>query len=77
MAEGEPDISLSSGLLQFKHKSEGVLMAEEVRIWQVDKADALTEIKRLRLDLEERIEKWIINRRLALIPGFAHHWTAG
>jgi DNA-directed RNA polymerase subunit F len=36
-------------------------MAEEIRIWQVDKADALTEIKRSRLDREGRIEKWIIN----------------
>lgn len=34
-------------------------MAEEVRIWQVDKADSLTEIKRSRLDREERIERWI------------------
>jgi len=32
-------------------------MSEEVRIWQVDKADALTEIKRSKLDLEARIEK--------------------
>ncbi len=43
-------------------------MAEEVRIWQVEKADALTEIKRARLDLEERIEKWIISDVLLLSP---------
>jgi hypothetical protein len=36
-------------------------MAEQVRIWQVDKPDALTEIKRSKLDLEERIEKWIMS----------------
>jgi RecB family endonuclease NucS len=34
-------------------------MPEEVRIWQVDKADALTEIKRSKLDHEARIEKWL------------------
>jgi RecB family endonuclease NucS len=34
-------------------------MPAEVRIWQVDKADSLTEIKRSKLDLEARIEKWI------------------
>jgi len=43
-------------------------MPEEVRIWQVDKADALTEIKRSRLDLEERIEKWIISDVSLLSP---------
>ena len=43
-------------------------MAEEVRIWQVDKADALTEIKRSRLDLEQRIEEWIISDVSLLSP---------
>jgi hypothetical protein len=43
-------------------------MAEEIRIWQVDKADVLTEIKRSRLDREERIEKWIINDISLLSP---------
>ena len=43
-------------------------MPEEIRIWQVDKADALTEIKRSRLDREERIEKWIINDVSLLSP---------
>jgi hypothetical protein len=38
---------------------EGAFVAEEVRIWQVDKSDALTEIKRSKLDREARIEKWI------------------
>jgi hypothetical protein len=44
------------------------LMAEEVRIWQVDKADALTEIKRSSLDREARIEKWILNDVSLLSP---------
>jgi hypothetical protein len=43
-------------------------MAEEVRIWQVDKADALTEIKRSTLDREARIEKWIISDVSLLSP---------
>jgi len=43
-------------------------MAEEVRIWQVDKADALTEIKRSSLDREERIEEWIISDASLLSP---------
>jgi hypothetical protein len=43
-------------------------VAEEVRIWQVDKTDGLTEIKRSRLDLEERIEKWIISDISLLSP---------
>lgn len=34
-------------------------MREELRIWQVDKADSLTEVKHSKLDLEARIEKWI------------------
>jgi hypothetical protein len=41
-------------------------MPEEVRIWQVDTADALTEIKRSRLDLEARIEKWL-SRDISLL----------
>lgn len=43
-------------------------MAEEVRIWQVEKTDTLTEIKRSRLDLEKRIEKWIISDVSLLSP---------
>lgn len=43
-------------------------MAEEVRIWQVDEADALTEIKRSRLDREARIEKWIMSDISLLSP---------
>jgi len=43
-------------------------MAEEVRIWQVDKADALTEIKRSRLGREERIERWISSDISLLSP---------
>ena len=41
-------------------------MPEEVRIWQVDKADSLTEIKRSKLDLEARIEKWL-SRDISLL----------
>ena len=43
-------------------------MAEEVRIWQVDNGDALTEIKRSKLDLEARIEKWISDDISLLSP---------
>lgn len=43
-------------------------MPEEVRIWQVDKADTLIEIKRSKLDLEARIEKWIANDISLLSP---------
>ena len=43
-------------------------MAEEVRIWQVDNADALTEVKRSKLDLEARIEKWISSDISLLSP---------
>jgi hypothetical protein len=41
-------------------------MPEEVRIWQVDKTDSLTEIKRSKLDLEARIEKWL-SRDISLL----------
>jgi hypothetical protein len=43
-------------------------MAEEVRIWQVEKTDALTEINRSRLDREEQIEKWISSDISLLSP---------
>ena len=43
-------------------------MPEEVRIWQVDREDRLTEIKRSKLDLEERIEKWLIRDISLLSP---------
>jgi len=43
-------------------------MAEEIRIWQVDKTDALTEIKRSKLDREARIEKWISSDISLLSP---------
>jgi len=43
-------------------------MSEEVRIWQVEKADALTEIKRSKLDLEARIEKWLSSDISLLSP---------
>jgi hypothetical protein len=39
--------------------NEDTHMPEEVRIWQADTTDALTEIKRSKLDHEARIEKWI------------------
>ena len=43
-------------------------MPEEVRIWQVDKADVLTEVKRSKLDREARIEKWISSDISLLSP---------
>jgi hypothetical protein len=43
-------------------------MPEEVRIWQVDKGDMLTEIKPSKLDLEARIEKWISSDITVLSP---------
>ena len=43
-------------------------MAEEVRIWQVDKGDALKEIERSKLDREQRIEKWISSDISLLSP---------
>ena len=46
----------------------GAVMAEEVRIWQVDKADALKEIERSKLDREQRIEKWISSDISLLSP---------
>ena len=42
-------------------------MAEEVRLWQVEK-DSLTEISRTKLDREERIEKWILRDISLLAP---------
>jgi hypothetical protein len=43
-------------------------MPEEVRIWQVDKTGALTEIERSKLDREARIEKWISSDISLLSP---------
>jgi hypothetical protein len=43
-------------------------MPEEVRIWQVDKGDMLTEIQPSKLDLEARIEKWISSDITVLSP---------
>ncbi len=34
-------------------------MAEEVKIWQVDESDKLTEINRSKLNFEERLENWL------------------
>lgn len=34
-------------------------MAEEIRIWQVEDRNRLKEIKRSKLDLEERLEVWL------------------
>lgn len=36
-------------------------MPEEIRVWQIDHSDALTEVKRSKLNLEARIEKWLSN----------------
>src|ERR1700722_2360890 len=43
-------------------------MLEEIRIWQVDNTDGLTEVKCSKLDLEARIEKWISNDISLLSP---------
>jgi len=34
-------------------------MAEEIRIWQVENGERLTEINRSKLDYEKRIEDWL------------------
>src|SRR5215213_1052862 len=34
-------------------------MAEEIRIWQVENGEKLSEINRSRLDFEERLENWL------------------
>jgi hypothetical protein len=36
-------------------------MPEEIRVWQINESDALTEVKRSKLNLEARIEKWLSN----------------
>src|ERR1035441_1455461 len=43
-------------------------MPDEVRIWQVEKNDSLTAIDRSPLDLEKRIEKWIVSDISVLSP---------
>lgn len=43
-------------------------MAEEVRVWEVGAEDRLTEISRSKLNLEERIEKWIVQDVSVLWP---------
>jgi RecB family endonuclease NucS len=42
-------------------------MAEEVRLWQVED-DRLKEISRTKLNLEERVEKWILRDISVLAP---------
>jgi len=42
-------------------------MADEVRLWQVEN-DTLVEIGPTKLDLEERIEKWILRDLSVLRP---------
>jgi len=34
-------------------------MAEDVRVWEIVEGDRLEEIKKTRLDLEARLEKWL------------------
>ena len=41
-------------------------MAEEVRIWQVESAGELAEIKGSEPDREERLQKWI-SRNISLL----------
>jgi RecB family endonuclease NucS len=55
-------------LLPVSHSHGGASMPEVIRIWQVDKADVLTEIKRSALDLEARIEKWVSSDISLLSP---------
>jgi hypothetical protein len=43
-------------------------MADEVRVWEVGSGDELTEICRSKLNLEERIEKWIVQDISVLDP---------
>jgi hypothetical protein len=43
-------------------------MAEEIRVWQIDQQDALTEVKRSKLNLESRIEQWLSNDIALLSP---------
>src|SRR5271157_4657107 len=43
-------------------------MAKEVRVWEVGAEDRLTEISRTKLNLEERIEKWIVQDISVLWP---------
>jgi hypothetical protein len=43
-------------------------MSEEVRIWQVGTGETLTEIRRSALELEQRIEKWILSDVSVLSP---------
>ncbi|RLG19778.1 hypothetical protein DRN74_06385 [Candidatus Micrarchaeota archaeon] len=34
-------------------------MPQDIRLWAIEKGDSLKEIRRSRLDWEERIEKWL------------------
>jgi len=43
-------------------------MAEEIRVWEVGAEDRLTEISRTKLNLEERIENWIVQDISVLWP---------
>ena len=43
-------------------------MADEIRVWEVGRADELAEIGRSKLDLEERIENWIARDISVLDP---------
>lgn len=44
-------------------------MPEEVRLWMIEEADRLREIRRSRLDLEARIEAWLERDISVLDPG--------
>jgi len=43
-------------------------MADEVRIWQIGEGDKLNEIKKSKLDAEQRIENWIAKDITVLSP---------
>ena len=44
-------------------------MPDEVRLWRVGEGESLSEIKRAKLDLEERLEDWLESDISMLDPG--------
>jgi len=51
------------------HTDEGLSpTAEEIRVWQIEQQDTLTEVKRSKLNREARIEQWLSNDIALLSP---------
>ncbi len=52
-------------------RSDGyaIAMVKEVRLWQVGNGDHLTEIRDVKLDLESRLEEWLVRDISVLDPG--------